>query len=192
MSVAQAAGRPRSEENTRAILDAALELVSTEGYAAVSVERIAQRAGVQKPAVYRRWANKAELVADAVLTIAAPLADPDTGTIVGDLTALLNDVAATSRTPAGRAGICIMAEQGTHPDLVEALRTGMMTRRREIFAVALQRGIKRGEIRKGIDLDVAVEMLLGPVILRLLIRREEVPAGIPAATVKLLLRGLQP
>jgi AcrR family transcriptional regulator len=158
----------------------------------VSVERIAQRAGVQKPAVYRRWPNKAELVADAIVTVATPLHDPDTGTVARDLTILLSDVAATSRTPAGRAGMCIMAEQGAHPDLVVALRTGMITRRRELFATALRRGIKRGEIKRNIDVELTVDMLLGPVILRFLIRRESIPAAIPAAAVKLLLQGLTP
>jgi AcrR family transcriptional regulator len=187
-----APGRPRNEATTRAILDAALELVGEEGYAGCSMERIAQRAGVQKPAVYRRWCNKSELVADAVHTIAIPIEDPDTGSLEDDLVTLLRDMAAMSRTPEGRVALRLLAEQAAHPDLVDAMRASIIARRRTVFARVLRRGVERGEIRAGLDVDVVVQMLLGPVLIRLLVKHEQVPASVPATTVKLLLAGLRP
>ena len=185
-----APGRPRNEETTRAILDAALALVDEVGYAACSIERIAQQAGVQKPAVSRRWCTKGDLVADAVNTVAMPITDPDTGTIEGDLVAMLQEMRATASTPAGKVALRLLAEQAAHPDLVAAIRSTMMVKRRAVFRRVLKRGEERGEIREGVDLDVVVQMLLGPVLIRLLVKHEDVPASVPAATVKLLLAGL--
>jgi AcrR family transcriptional regulator len=187
-----ALGRPRNQATTRAILDAALEVVDEDGYAGCSIERVAARAGVQKPAVYRRWCNKGELVAEAVHTGAVPLVDPDTGSLERDLVRLLQDMVATMETPVGRVAVRLMAEQAAHPDLVAAIRTAMIAERRKLFARVLRRGVERGEIRGGFELDVVVQMLLGPVLLRVLLKREDVPASVPAATVNTLLAGLRP
>jgi AcrR family transcriptional regulator len=190
--VKTAPGRPRNEATTRAILDAALELVVEDGYAGCSMEGIAQRAGVQKPAVYRRWCNKSELIAEAVHTIAIPIVDPDTGTLEADLVTLLREMVAMSRTPEGRGALRLLAEQAAHPELIEVIRTSIIARRRKVFARVLRRGVERGEIRDGFDLDVVVQMLLGPVLIRLLVKHEDVPASVPATTVRLLLAGLRP
>jgi AcrR family transcriptional regulator len=190
--VKTAPGRPRNEATTRAILDAALELVGEDGYAGCSMERIAQRAGVQKPAVYRRWCNKSELVAEAVHTVAIPIVDPDTGVLEDDLIALLREMVTMTRTPQGRVALRLIAEQAAHPELVEAIRASIIARRRKVFARVLRRAVERGEIRADLDIDVVVQMLLGPVLIRLLVKHEEVPASVPATTVKLLLAGLRP
>ncbi|MEY2475788.1 MAG: hypothetical protein QOG87_1103 [Actinomycetota bacterium] len=186
-----APGRPRNEATTRAILDAALQLVTEDGYAGCSMERIAQRAGVQKPAVYRRWCNKSELVAEAVHTVAIPINDPDTGSLEDDLVAILREMVAMSRTPEGRVATRLITEQAAHPELSEAMRRSIIVRRRTVFARVLRRGVERGEIRDGFELDVVVQMLLGPVLIRLLVKHEDVPASVPATTVKLLLAGLR-
>jgi len=130
-------------------------------------------------------------VADAVNTVAMPITDPDTGTIEGDLVAMLQEMRATASTPAGKVALRLLAEQAAHPDLVAAIRSTMMVKRRAVFRRVLKRGEERGEIREGADLDVVVQMLLGPVLIRLLIKHEDVPASVPAATVKLLLAGLR-
>jgi AcrR family transcriptional regulator len=186
-----APGRPRSEETTRAILDAALALVDEVGYAGCSMERIAQKAGVQKPAVYRRWCNKSDLVADAVHLVAMPITDPDTGSVEGDLVAMMREMKATAGTPEGKVALRLLAEHGAHPDLVAAIKSSMIAKRRVVFRRVLKRGEERGEIRAGIDVDLVVQMLLGPILVRLLIKHEGVPASLPPATVRLLLAGLQ-
>jgi AcrR family transcriptional regulator len=185
------AGRPRNEKTTRAILDAAIEVVGEDGYAGCSMERIAQRAGVQKPAVYRRWCNKGELIAEAVHTVAIPIADPDTGTLAGDLTTLLRELVIMTKTPEGRVAMRLMAEQGAHPELVDAIRVKMIAHRRKVFAQVLKRAAERGEARADVDVDVVVQMLLGPVLIRLLVKHEDVPPSVPGATVKFLLEGLR-
>lgn len=187
-----AVGRPRNEETTRAILDAALAVIDEDGYAGCSMERIAQRAGVQKPAVYRRWCNKAELVADAVQTIGVPITDPDTGNLEQDLTALLQELVATTRTPEGRVALRMLVEQSSDAELVTALRRALVLHRRKVMTKVLRRAAERGEIRNDYDLDVVVQMLLGPVMLRLLVKKEQVPAHVPGATARVLVAGLRP
>jgi hypothetical protein len=97
-----------------------------------------------------------------------------------------------ARTPEGRVALRLLAEQAAHPDLVDAMRASIIARRRTVFARVLRRGVERGEIRDGLDVDVVVQMLLGPVLIRLLVKHEKVPASVPATTVKLLLAGLRP
>src|SRR5687767_7593273 len=72
-------GRPQDPEVTRAILDAVLRLIATEGFARTSMEAIAREAGVGKPAVYRRFRTKAELVAAAFASVLQPVEPPDRG-----------------------------------------------------------------------------------------------------------------
>ncbi|HEU4429507.1 MAG TPA: helix-turn-helix domain-containing protein, partial [Myxococcota bacterium] len=83
-----AAGRPRSGEAHRAILDATLELLQEVGFSALTMEGVASRAGVGKATIYRRWTSKLPLVVEAFGQLPA-FEDVDTGTLAGDLKAML-------------------------------------------------------------------------------------------------------
>jgi len=86
-----------------AILRAAIELLSEVGYARLTVAEVARRAGVSKPAIYRRWAQKSQLVVEAMVTQMPTRVPPDTGSTSGDLLALTNQLLTTlTKTPMGR------------------------------------------------------------------------------------------
>src|SRR5918996_5195266 len=112
-------GRPRDARADRAILDAVLDLLVEVGYAGLTIEGVAEKAGVAKTTVYRRWPSKASLVVALGQDVATQVRVPDTGTVRGDASALLRDVIKTyTKTVVGRviAGlIADMAENAQPP-----------------------------------------------------------------------------
>ena len=155
---ARAAGRPLDENVDAAILDTAWRLLLEEGYARMSIARVAEEARVGRPAIYRRYRDKSELVA-AVLSDKSARAVPiDTGSARGDLIAHLEF--ARRRFAVELAGT-LLVEGRKHPELLEGFREGMLKPRMGSIAAALERGKERGEIRQDLDTDVAVHALMG-------------------------------
>ncbi|WP_254721945.1 TetR/AcrR family transcriptional regulator [Kovacikia minuta] len=99
-------GRPRSAQSHQAMLQATLELLAEVGFEAMSIEAIATRAGVGKTTIYRRYSSKAELVADAIESIREEVLLPDTGSLWGDMDALIQNAAQISLNPLGTANGC--------------------------------------------------------------------------------------
>jgi AcrR family transcriptional regulator len=155
---ARAAGRPLDENVDAAILDTAWRLLLEEGYARMSIARVAEEARVGRPAIYRRYRDKAELVA-AVLADKQSRTQPiDTGSARGDLIAHLEF--ARRRFAVELAGTMIV-EGRKHPELLEGFRRGMLQPRLGEIVAALERGKERGEIRVDLDSEVAVHALMG-------------------------------
>lgn len=155
---ARAAGRPLDENVDAAILETAWRLLLEEGYARMSIARVAEVARVGRPAIYRRYRDKSELVA-AVLSHKQGQNQPiDTGTTRGDLIAHLEF--ARRRFRVELAGT-MMVEGRKHPELLEGFRQGMLEPRVADIVAALERGKERGEIRPDLDSQVAVHALLG-------------------------------
>lgn len=155
---ARAAGRPLDENVDAAILDTAWRLLLREGYARMSIARVAEEARVGRPAIYRRYKNKSELVAAVLADKQARTAPIDTGSTRGDLIAHLEF--ARRRFRMELAGT-MMVEGRAHPELLEGFRRGMLQPRMGEIVVALERGKERGEIRPDLDSEVAVHALMG-------------------------------
>ena len=155
---ARASGRPLDENVDAAILDTAWRLLLEEGYARLSIARVAEKARVGRPAIYRRYRDKSELVA-AVLAHKQSGTQPiDTGSARDDVIAHLDF--ARRRFSVELAGT-IMFEGRRHPELLEGFRRGMLQPRVAEIVAALERGKERGEIRADLDSDVAVHALMG-------------------------------
>jgi AcrR family transcriptional regulator len=155
---ARAAGRPLDENVYAAILATAWRLLLEEGYARMSIARVAEEARVGRPAIYRRYRDKAELVA-AVLADKRSHTQPiDTGSARGDLIAHLEF--ARRRFAVELAGT-ILVEGRKHPELLEGFRRGMLRPRMADIVGALERGKERGEIRPDLDSELAVHALMG-------------------------------
>lgn len=162
-------GRPRSERARRAILAAATELLERDGFAGVTVEAIAARAGVSKATVYRWWPNKAAVVMDGFLsTVSSELPFPRTGSARENLTLHLRALAVALSGGMGRTVAALIAEAQHDPELARALRSRWISVRRAEIKGILERGIAEGELRADLDLEVAVDALYGPVYYRLL------------------------
>ena len=162
-------GRPRSERARRAILKAAGELLERDGFTAVTMERIAERAGVSKATIYRWWPNKAAVMTDSFLELMVPDTSPlDTGSAREDLRLRLRGLAHVLAGRSGRFVAALIAESQTDPEVTEALRTQWISVRRRETRPLLRRGIERGELRSDLDLEVAIDALYGPVYWRML------------------------
>jgi AcrR family transcriptional regulator len=163
-------GRPRSERAHRAILQAANELLEREGFAAVTMEAIAERAGVSKATIYRWWPNRAAVVMDGFLsTVSSEVPFPHTGHAREDLRIHMCRLAEAFSGKMGRTVAALIAEGQTDPELAEALRSRWLSVRRAEAREILELGIERGELRNDIDLEVAVDVLYGPIYYRMLV-----------------------
>lgn len=163
-------GRPRSERARRAILQAANELLESEGFAAVTVEAIAERAGVSKATVYRWWPNRAAVVMDGFLsTVSSEVPFPHTGRAREDIQIHMRRLAEAFRGRIGRTVAALIAEGQADPELADALRSRWLSVRRAEAREILELGIERGEIRENLDLEVAVDVLYGPIYYRMLV-----------------------
>ena len=163
-------GRPRSERATRAIVQAANELLESEGFAAVTVEAIAERAGVSKATVYRWWPHRAAVVMDGFLsTVSSEVPFPHTGHAREDIRIHMRRLAEAFSGKIGRTVAALIAEGQTDPELAEALRSRWLSVRRAEAREILELGIERGELREDLDLEVAVDVLYGPIYYRMLV-----------------------
>jgi AcrR family transcriptional regulator len=139
-------GRPRDPRRDEAIRDATLALLAEVGYDRMTVDAIAAAAGVSKPTIYRRWAGKQELVADAIRLHPhqqAPTAD--TGTLRGDLLALVGQFAEQQRESAQvAAGLASRLRES--PELAGLIREHAVETMRGRFALVVERATARGEL----------------------------------------------
>jgi AcrR family transcriptional regulator len=167
---ARAPGRPRSERAHRAILRAANELLESDGFAAVTVEAIAERAGVSKATIYRWWPNRAAVVMDGFLSIvSSEVPFPHTGHAREDIRIHMRRLAEAFGGKMGRTVAALIAEGQADPELAEALRSRWLSIRRTEAREILELGIERGELRDDIDPEVAVDVLYGPIYYRMLV-----------------------
>jgi AcrR family transcriptional regulator len=144
-----------------AILDATWRLLLQDGYARMSIARVASTAGVGRPAIYRRYRDKSELVAAVIADKVARVPPVDTGSTRGDLIAHLEF--ARLRFTVRLAGT-LLVEEAKHPELLEQFRQGMLRPRRDEIAAALDRGKERGEVRADLDTALAAHAVMGSFI----------------------------
>jgi AcrR family transcriptional regulator len=165
-------GRPRSEESRHAILRSTLKLLQQQGgFPELSIEAIAADANVGKTTVYRWWPTKAALVADAFSTSAEQeLQFPDTGSVRRDMSLQMRKLIRIFRSPRGKVVAALLAGGQSDPELIEAFRDRFLWPRRKQAYKTLQRGIGRGELPVGSDLDLILDSLYGPIYMRFLIR----------------------
>ena len=161
-------GRPRDPDVDRAILRATLRVLTEEGYAGTSIERVASEAGVGKTAIYRRYSSKEELAASAAASIKDDWGPPpDTGNARQDIVEMLVQAqAAFEHGPVFPMLGALLVEERRNPELFELFRERIMRPRRDDAMKVLQRGVERGEIRADADLEVAVLAMVGSVLAR--------------------------
>ncbi|MDO8120736.1 TetR/AcrR family transcriptional regulator [Isoptericola sp. b490] len=181
-------GRPRDPELDRRVLETTLGLLAEVGYGGLTVAEVARRAQVGKPAVYRRWAGKSQLVVEALVTQLRPQGDVGAGSVVEDLTGLIGElVHLLTRTPLGRVLPGLVSEMATDPVLAESYRRLIIGPNQQRWWSAVERGIGRGELVAETDVDAVVNALAGPLYLRVLITGEPVPDDYAATAVGMVL-----
>jgi AcrR family transcriptional regulator len=181
--------RSRNARSHRKILEATLSLLAEGGYSHLTIERVAATAGVAKTTIYRWWPSKPALVVAAAEDLAANVRRPDTGNVRDDLVALLRDVIKVyTTTVAGRVIPGLIADMAEYPDLAEAIGRFWVARR-EIMLEVLKRGVTRGELRSNIDLQLAADLLYGPIYYRFLVSRAALKRTFADEVVDAVLRG---
>ncbi|WP_354644208.1 TetR/AcrR family transcriptional regulator [Kitasatospora camelliae] len=161
----------RSERSRTAVLTAAAELVAEVGFARLTIEAIAARAGVGKQTIYRWWPSKGAVVFDAFLAASenasGSLDLPDTGDLAADLRAVLRPTADELADPGfDNTGRALTAEVVTDPALLREYRERLLDPLLEVTRERLRSARESGEIAPDADLDLAVELLYGPMYYR--------------------------
>jgi AcrR family transcriptional regulator len=184
---AKGPGRPRSERAHEAILEATLDLLVEEGFSRMSIEAVATRAGVGKATIYRRWPSKADLVAEAVACMKDDqLSDVDNGNVRDDLFQLgRQSLKGKDTAEVTDVMIKLMSARARHPELQEAFVRQVIEPRRRIVADVLRRGVERGEIRPDIDVELAMDVILGLVSYRSMVSARH--AGISETSLRRLI-----
>ena len=168
-------GRPRSSVCDHAILDAALVEYGGNGLDGMSVDAVAARAGVSKATIYRRYPSKVDLVVAAAVAAceeAAPSAD--TGSLRGDLVAVLRNLRRTLEDPVTGAAKRMLLVDSRRNDELSRTHRELVHNRRAYASALLRRAIERGELREDIDLDFAVDQIGAPLFYRHLLMHERV------------------
>jgi AcrR family transcriptional regulator len=163
-------GGRRSDRARIAVLHAADDLLVERGYAAVTIEGIAARAGVAKQTIYRWWPSKFAILMDTFLEDAAgALSIPDTGSTAGDLREHLRQLADfLTASDAGRVMLALIGEAQHDPAVALAFQERYLDDRRALDRSILERGVARGDVREDANLDLVVDFVYGPVYHRVL------------------------
>ena len=159
--------RPRLPSADQAIVQATRALLLERGYGGVSIEAVAARAGVAKTTVYRRWPSKAELVFEAAIHHSRLGPAPDTGSLVGDLTAVaVIIVRSLARTVAAAALTGLIADLDQDRALHDRVIARFIGAEQAWIATIVRRAAGRGEVGDSVRPDLVLDLLLGPVVSR--------------------------
>jgi AcrR family transcriptional regulator len=162
------AGRPRDPQLETRLLGAAWQLLQERGYDALTLTQVAAEAGAHRTDVYRRWSSKAQLVTDVLAVHLPAVADRDTGTLLGDTRAYLDDLAAAWSAPWIDGLVGLLADLRRDADAELAFRV-LAERRGQPMRNALERAVARGEIDSSYDRHVVSDFLEGALMHRRMI-----------------------
>jgi AcrR family transcriptional regulator len=195
VSATRAPGRPRSPAADAAILRAALELLAEDGYRALTMERVRERAGVGKATLYRRYGSKEELARAAIVHLNAgvPL-PPDQGSFETDFAAVARAVLAGAEE-VGAFDLMprLLADVAGDPEMHALFSEHLVAPRRRVLKALIERAVARGEIRPDADLELATDMIIGPIVYRVILTGgDPTLLGDPQELLRAVLAGLSP
>lgn len=190
---ATSGGRPRDSRIDDAVLQATTDLLEEVGYLRLTVAAIAERAGTNKPAIYRRWPTKAHLVHNAVFPVNSRTADlPAGGELREDIRSLLALGLEILGRPAARAALPgLMAEMNDDPDLHTDVLARFATASWGWLEQRIDAAIEAGEVRRGVEASAVLEIIAGSTFVATAIRpREELDAGWVDRVVDVIMVGI--
>jgi AcrR family transcriptional regulator len=174
-----------------AVLATAARILARDGYTGLTMEAVAAVSGVAKTTLYRHWPTKAALCMDLYLEEAGrELHDPDTGRVASDLKRIVGSVVRLqTKTVAGQAFVGLIAEAQINPASREAFLAEFATRRRALTRKVLERARTRGELRRGVDIDLVIDVIGGATTFRLLQGHAPLDRRFAESLVDLVLAG---
>ena len=164
-------GRPRRSATGHAILKATREILAQGGVQGLTIEGVAERSGVAKTTIYRRWRSKEDLALAALLAVIREEPPPrQLGSTEAVLAAYLGQLVKNVNSKLyGRILRGLISEMAVDPMLARGFREQVLARRLAAMTGLLARGIERGELRPDLDMEIAIDLLLGPIYYRLLV-----------------------
>jgi AcrR family transcriptional regulator len=186
-------GRPRDQEARNAILQASLSLVKEFGYRALTIEKIARRAGVAKTTIYRWWPSKDAVLVEAFVSYISPGIEFPSGSEMSASESIRRQMQALAlafRGPHGDLLRALIAEAQFDPELLHAWLNIWTVPRRGLATEILKAGIASGELRSDIDVDTSIDALYGPLYYRFLIPYAPLSAEYAVALADTVLDGL--
>jgi len=186
-------GRPRSAAARAKVLEAARALLDSAGPGAVTIEAVAARSGVSKPTIYRTWPNaSAVLMAALMASDAPPRGAGSSRSPIAMLHRQLRGIAATFASRTGRAVTMILAASDPETELSRAFRHHFILARREEGRHLLEAAAAARELRADLDIDVALDLLYGPIFFRILLGHAAVDETFCGRLLEQLLAGWAP
>ncbi|WP_313152597.1 TetR/AcrR family transcriptional regulator [Lacrimispora sp.] len=184
-------GRPRSEKTRQAILTASYDLLLLNGFHSITVEGIAERAGVSKATIYKWWPNKAAVVLDGFFAATESMLEvPDTGSAKEDLLVQSSNLAAFLTSSKGKVITELIAEGQSDENVAKEYRNRYFNPRRLISQHILERGMERGELKKDLDIELSIDLIFAPLFYRLLITGEKVDSAFVEQMISYAFAGL--
>jgi AcrR family transcriptional regulator len=181
----------RSARVRAAAIAATLAELAESGYSALSLERVARRAGVHKTTLYRRWGTREDLVLEAMLARAGQrISVPDTGSLREDLLELARTAAANAATPEVAAMARAVAAEAPYDSRLAAANQRFWAERLALDGVVVERAIERGEVAPGTDPQRIIESVIGPIHLRLLLTGEPIDRAFLEGIVDVVVDGI--
>ena len=170
-------GRPRSVRADRAILQATVELLAEAGYQALTIEGIAERAGVGKTTIYRRFNSIEEIIISAFGQMTGEIDIPDTGSTREDMRVIGREYRDRSVASVVFPVMSqIIGTSMTNPGVLDAFREHLLKPRQAVLRAILERGVERGDVRPDIDIDPIVDLVPGGIFFHVLF---QLPPGTP-------------
>lgn len=164
-------GRPRSERARKAVIRSTLDLLKRVGFHELTIEAVAAHARVGKATIYRWWPTKADLVIDAFASLVGPeLSFPSAGPVLESIHAQMKRWAVIFHSPLGQIVATVIGAGQSEPEILEAFRSHWVEPRRVEARALLRQAIASGELRADIDPETALDLLYGPLYMRLLVR----------------------
>jgi AcrR family transcriptional regulator len=174
---------PRVERSRRVILEAALEELGAVGYGPMTIQSVAERAGVGRSTIYRHWPGKLELVEDAFRTLKAQVTVPDTGSFRDRVIGLLQQVAGLVAASTYSACMPALIDAAERDPKVRDFHNRFSSERRAVLVDLLHEGVKSGDLPSTADPELLADALVGPIVLRRLMTATTCDAELVPALV---------
>ena len=182
-------GRPRSKKSEEAIISATTKLLNDEGYAKLTVGKVAAYAKASKSTIYRRWPTKEHLIIEAFNRWPA-LTPHDKGDVLSDLVDLYRQfLRVLHRPPSNSIMPTLVAEKAHNPELA-AVFDPLMQIRRDPARAIFRRAVERGELSRDTDTELAIDAIMGATVLRLYFTSGDLSVKSMRKLLIVVLRGL--
>jgi AcrR family transcriptional regulator len=183
---------PRPKSTPDEILALAFELIAEHDVSGVTVDMIANRSGVSKATIYRRWPSREILIQATIDSMRRPSNDPDTGSLRGDLTILLNELVAFLNRPVGGKVFAAFLNAAVRNPNLAALNREMTKDVRSVYKRVIARAVERDELAEDIDIRLLIDMLISPFLYRLLVDNSRARPGDIQPVIDAVLRAFGP